>query len=220
MILNIRKPKGMTSHDVVDKVREITKEQRVGHAGTLDPFATGVLVIGVQRESTKLLGKISKDSEKEYRAVLELGKTSDTGDPEGNVTDTGKIRTVSQKEFKEVLNTFKGRIKQTPPKYSAVKIKGVPAYKLARQGKEVHLSPRTVTIYDITLTAFKPPVITLKITCSAGTYIRTLAKDIGEKLGTGAYLRELERTRVGEYTLSQSIPLEKLRELLDKNNTK
>ncbi len=215
MLLNINKPKGMTSHDVVDEVRRITGEKRVGHAGTLDPFATGVLVVGVGRETTKLLGKISKESKKEYEATLQLGKESDTGDPEGNITDTEKLRDITKEELSKVLKEFTGTIQQTPPQYSAIKVKGTPAYKRKRRGEEFTLSPRDVLVLDITILEFQPPIIKLKITCSAGTYIRVLAQDIGKKLGTGAYLTELTRTRVGEYILSESATL---KELIDKKN--
>ena len=210
MLLNINKPKGITSHDVVDEVRRITGEKRVGHAGTLDPFATGVLVIGVARDATKLLGTLSKESEKEYEATIELGKESNTGDPEGKITNTGKLRDITKKELLEVFKEFTGTIQQTPPHYSAIKVKGVPAYKRKRRGEESTLSPRDVVISDITIIDFQPPIIKLKITCSSGTYIRVLAQDIGTKLGTGAYLKELTRTRVGEYLLANSITLEEL----------
>ena len=210
MLLNINKPKGITSHDVVDKVRRITGEKRVGHAGTLDPFATGVLVIGVTRDATKLLGVLSQESEKEYEATIELGKESDTGDPEGNITNTGKLRDITKKELLEVLKEFTGTIQQTPPQYSAIKVKGTPAYKRKRRGEKFTLSSRSVVISDITIVDFQPPIIKLQITCSSGTYIRVLAQDIGKELGTGAYLKELTRTRVGEYLLSDSITLEDL----------
>ncbi len=210
MLLNINKPKGMTSHDVVDEVRRITGEKRVGHAGTLDPFATGVLVVGVGRETTKLLGKISKESEKEYEAKLELGKESDTGDPEGKITETGTLKDITKEELLKVLKEFTGTIEQTPPQYSAIKVKGTPAYKRKRRGEEFTLSPRSVEVLSITILEFQPPIIKLRITCSAGTYIRVLAQDIGKKLDTGAYLKELTRTRVGEYLLSDSITLQDL----------
>ncbi|HEB13654.1 MAG TPA: tRNA pseudouridine(55) synthase TruB [candidate division CPR3 bacterium] len=213
MLLNINKPKGITSHDVVDEVRRITGEKRVGHAGTLDPFATGVLVVGVGRETTKLLGAISKESDKEYEATIELGKESDTGDPEGNIIDTGTLRDITKKELLKVLKEFTGTIQQTPPQYSAIKVKGTPAYKRKRRGEEFTLSPRDVVVSDITILKFQPPIIKLKITCSAGTYIRVLAQDIGKKLKTGAYLKELTRTRVGEYVISDSITL---KDLLDR----
>ena len=194
----------------MDEVRRITGEKRVGHAGTLDPFATGVLVVGVTRETTKLLGALSQDSEKEYEATIELGKESDTGDPEGKITDTGKLRDITKEELLQVLKEFTGTIQQTPPLYSAIKVKGTPAYKRKRRGEEFTLSPRDIVISDITIVEFQPPFIKLRITCSAGTYIRVLAQDIGKKLGTGAYLKELTRTRVGEYLLSDSITLQDL----------
>ena len=203
MIININKPKGMTSHDVVDEVRSITGEQRVGHAGTLDPFATGVLIVAVGREDTKKLGEITKQTEKEYQAILMLGKTSTTGDPEGEIT-IGSKKEIGQGQIETVLQKFKGEITQTPPAFSAVKIKGVPAYKLARQGKTVELSPRKVTIHTIDVLEFEYPLLKLEITCSAGTYIRSLAQDIGKELECGAYVKELQRSRVGDFTIEDS----------------
>ena len=203
----------MTSHDVVDKIRVITGEKTVGHAGTLDPFATGVLIVGVGREDTKKLGQIAKDTEKEYGATLLLGKTSTTGDPEGTIKTTANQREISQiteEIIQAVLETFKGEIMQIPPAHSAIKIKGVPAYKLARKGQEVQLPERKVTIYDIQLLEFNSPTLKLRISCSAGTYIRTLAQDIGKELGTDAYLKELIRTRVGDFTIKGSKTLEEL----------
>ena len=213
MLLNINKPKGITSHDVVDEVRKITGEKRVGHAGTLDPFATGVLVVGVGREDTKKLGVLTKNTKKEYIATLELGKTSTTGDPEGTITSLQNLVSLSYPHLngvKDILKLFEGEIKQTPPSYSAIKIKGVPAYKLARKGKEVKLSPRRVMIQELDLLEYNPPFLKIRVVCGAGTYIRSLAKDIGEKLGTGAYLIELERTRVGDFNIEDSTPLAKL----------
>ena len=209
MILNVKKPKGMTSHDVVDKVRQITKEKRVGHAGTLDPFATGVLIIATTREDTKKLGDISKNTKKEYVATLELGKTSTTGDPEGEISLI-TINYPNLKRVRETLKLFIGEIKQTPPSYSAIKVTGVPAYKLARRGQRVELSSRNVTIDTLDLLLYNPPLLKIRVVCGAGTYIRSLAKDIGEKLNTGAYLTELERTRVGDFKIEDSIPLAKL----------
>jgi len=215
MILNINKPKGMTSHDVVDEVRRITGEKRVGHAGTLDPFATGVLIVAIGREHTKKLGVLTKNTEKEYVAILELGKTSTTQDPEGTISLCLTKSSYPHLDLvKDVLGLFEGKIEQTPPPYSAIKVKGVPAYKLARKGKEVKLSPRTVEIKELELLLYKAPLLKIKVVCSAGTYIRSLAKDIGEKLGTGAYLTQLERTRVGNYRIEDSIPFEKLNLML------
>lgn len=215
MILNINKPEGMTSHDVVDEIRKITKEQRVGHAGTLDPFATGVLVIGVGREDTKKLGEITKNTEKEYIATLELGKRSTTGDPEGIIKPAGNnlVRPSYPQlgQTKKILKSFEGETEQIPPSYSAIKVKGVPAYKLARRGKNVVLPSRKVQIYKIEVLKYSPPLLKIQVVCSAGTYIRSLAKDIGEKLGIGAYLTQLKRTRVGNFRIEDSTPLAKLR---------
>ena len=213
MLLNINKPKGITSHDVVDEVRKITGEKRVGHAGTLDPFATGVLVVGVGREDTKKLGVLTKNTKKEYIATLELGKTSTTGDPEGiihTISSPILINELFIDHISKTLKGFQGKIQQTPPSYSAIKVKGVPAYKFARKGKEVKLSPRRVMIQELDLLEYNPPFLKIRVVCGAGTYIRSLAQDIGEKLGTGAYLTELERTRIGDFKIEDSTPLAKL----------
>lgn len=228
MILNIYKPPGPTSHDIVDRVRKITGERKVGHAGTLDPFAEGVLVIGVGRESTKKLGEITKGTQKEYIAVIELGKTSTTGDPEGNIIKTLKHKNIETSDVKSVLDGFMGEIEQTPPIYSAIKIKGEPAYKKARRGEKVDMPKRRVKIYEIGIyntdkyglqrinadlkIGWEPPFLTIHVICSAGTYIRTLAEDIGKKLGTGAYVKGLIRTRVGEYKIESAITLDELRD--------
>ncbi len=214
MLLNINKLGGMTSHDVVDEVRKITGERRVGHAGTLDPFATGVLVVGVGRESTKQLGDISKNSEKEYVAILELGKTSTTGDPEGiieKLATSNRISEIKEEAIKDILKKFKGEIEQVPPQYSAIKIKGEAAYKKARRGEKFTLPKRKVRIYEIKLLEWKPPFLKIRVVCSAGTYIRTLAEDIGKALGTGAYCTKLVRTRVGIYQIEESKKLDELR---------
>ena len=213
MIVNIKKPKGMTSHDVVDEVRKITGEKRVGHAGTLDPFATGVLVVGISRESTKQLHELTNETEKEYIAKIEFGKKSTTGDPEGTITEieVKKAQSLTKETLSNTLSSFIGDIKQTPPVYSAIKIQGKPAYSRTRKGEEVELPERIVHIYDIEIIEFNPPFVTLRITSSSGTYIRSLAEDIGEKLGLGAYLTELTRTRVGKYMIEDSISVEDLK---------
>jgi len=216
MLLNINKPTSITSHDVIDEIREITGERRVGHAGTLDPFATGVLVVGVGRESTKKLGDISKNSEKEYIAVLEFGKISSTGDPEGIIKKTRNqknIKSIKRPEIKKTLESFQGRIKQRPPKFSAIKIKGEPAYKKARRGEDFKLSEREVEIKKIEVIKYIPPHLKIRVVCGSGTYIRSLARDIGEKLSVGAYLTELTRTRVGDYKIENSQTLEGLRKI-------
>lgn len=213
MLLNINKPVGPTSHDIVDKVRKITGERRVGHAGTLDPFAEGVLIVGVGRESTKKLGDISKNTKKEYIATLELGKTSSTGDPEGEIKDgknIKKVKDLTKEQALETLNNFLGKIEQTPPQYSAIKINGKPAYKYAREGKKVDIPKRTVEIYELEMLEFNPPKMEIRVLCSSGTYIRTLAEDIGKTLGVGAYLTKLVRTKVGEYKIESAKTLEDL----------
>ena len=219
MILNILKPAGITSHDAVDIVRRITGEARVGHGGTLDPFALGVLVIGVGRESTKLLREILKETDKEYLATLRLGETSSTGDPEGKITPTvreEKIDSLSPEKITNVLKKFAGEIEQTPPAFSALKIKGVPAYKLARQGKKVSLPPRKVLIKELELLDLSLPLIKIRAVVSSGTYIRSLAEDIGKALGVGAYLQALTRTRVGKFKIEDSKTLEEMEKEYEK----
>ena len=215
MIIGVNKPKGMTSHDLVNHIRRMTGERRVGHGGTLDPFAEGVLVVGITRESTKKLHDILKNTEKEYIGTLVLGKTSTTGDPEGDITDTWKggfLTKIKEEDIKKALKKFMGEIEQTPPAYSAVKVRGVPAYKRARRGENVNLNKRKVHIKELELIKFTPPTVTIRAVVSSGTYIRTLVEDIGNALGTGAYLKELTRTRVGSFTLENSKTLDQLEE--------
>jgi len=210
MLLNINKPKGLTSHDVIDRVRRITGERRVGHGGTLDPFATGVLIVGVGRETTKKLSIFLKGTAKEYLAVLELGKTSSTYDPEGVIEKGGDVSSITKDSFEKILEEFEGESLQTPPPHSAIKIKGVPAYKLARKGIDPQIEPRKVNIESIELVDFQSPIATIRVRVSSGTYIRSLADDIGKRLGTGAYLLELTRTRVGEYKIEDSKTLKEI----------
>lgn len=192
------KSKGITSHDAVNLIRKQTGESRVGHAGTLDPLARGVLVIGVGREATKKLGSIEKQ-EKEYVALVRLGFTSTTCDEEGEKKEIEIKEIPTIKEIKEVLSGFRGEISQVPPIYSAIKVNGKAAYKYARQGKNVEMKPRQVLIKEIEILEFSWPFIKLRIVTGPGAYIRSIARDLGEKLGTGGYLADLERTRVGEY---------------------
>lgn len=198
-ILAVYKPKGPTSHDLIDRIRQITGEKRVGHAGTLDPLASGVLVVGIGRQSTKKLGAVVK-KEKEYIAIVKLGAISTTDDQEGEKQIVAIKKPPTKQHIQTILKNFKGDIKQTPPKYSAVKVKGQRAYKLARAGKEFTLKPKRVEIKEIKLIEYQWPRLKLKIITGPGVYIRSLARDIGEKLKTGGYLKELERTRVGDFT--------------------
>lgn len=219
-ILLINKPSGPTSHDIVDRVRKITGEKRVGHAGTLDPFAEGLLIVLAGREATKRQSEFMK-LDKEYVATLRLGRESDTGDLTGkfqmsNVPclPAGKIQ---MSKIKEILKLFIGEIDQVPPEYSAIKIKGKKAYELARKGEKVDLKPRKIKIYDIKILEYQWPLLKLKINCSSGTYIRSLARDIGRKLKCaagrslvpcGAYLEKLVRTKIGRYSLGSALSLE------------
>ena len=214
MIIGVIKPSGITSHDVVNKIRTITGEKRVGHGGSLDPFAEGVLVIGISRESTKQLQDILKNTGKEYIAVMELGKISTTGDPDGKIEESDNregVSKISKADFKEVLKTFVGEIEQTPPDYSAIKINGVPAYKKARKGEQLALKKRKVLVKKLELVNFDPPLVKIKAVVSSGTYIRSLVEDIGNALGVGAYTRELVRTRVGQFGLENCKTISELK---------
>lgn len=213
MILLIDKPKGWTSFDVVAKTRGILKEKKVGHAGTLDPNATGLLIIGTGTD-TKKLGALTTNTKKTYEAEIILGAISDTLDVDGTITRFPKqIVEPKEQEVKQTLITFIGEQMQMPPQYSAIKIKGKKSYDLARQGKEVKLGLRKINIYKINFIDYSYPI--LKITCevSSGTYIRSLARDIGEKLKTGAYLTNLRRTQVGEYKVQKAVSLQELQQM-------
>ena len=208
MIININKPAGWTSFDVVKKVRGIINEKKVGHAGTLDPFATGVLILGTGPD-TKKLSNIAL-SNKSYVADLTLGIETDTHDCDGKITSKEKIPKLSQEMVEDVLSTFIGNNKQTPPMFSAKKINGVRLYKLARQNKVVKRDPVEINIYQIHLLKFKLPTITFEVTCSKGTYIRVLGLDIAKKLGTTGYLSSLKRISVGSYNITDSKLMEEI----------
>lgn len=207
-IFNIDKSEGMTSHDVVAKVRRIIKQKRVGHAGTLDPMATGVLPVVVGR-ATRLVEYLA-EADKAYRALVRLGATSDTYDREGVITQTAGPLMPSRDEVEQALEGFRGAIEQVPPMHSALKVGGKKLYELARQGVEVERQARNVTISRLEVEAYKPPHLQLFVECSKGTYIRSLAFDLGEKLGTGALLDGLVRTRVGGFTIEDATTLEGL----------
>jgi tRNA pseudouridine55 synthase len=213
--LLVDKPAGWTSHDVVAKIRGILKKEtgqkvKVGHTGTLDPFATGLLVI-VVGSYTKRAEEFSK-LDKTYEAEITLGATSTTGDPEGEITGNEEWGTNNEGEdptpqlVQDVLKSFAGEIEQTPHAFSAIKVEGQRAYKLARAGKEVVLEPRKVTIYSIENVEYDYPKLKFTAKVSSGTYIRSLAEDIGQKLGTGAYLSVLRRTEVGKCNIQEAQP--------------
>ena len=209
MILNIYKPKGITSFGVVKKIRKIVGEKKVGHGGTLDPFAEGVLIIGTGSD-TKELKKIT-DTDKTYTASIELGKTTNTLDPEGDVIEKKKIPRLSKSKINKVLKSFLGSSMQTPPMFSAKKIGGVKLYELARKNIIVDREPTQINISDINLINFNETNIVFTVSCSKGTYIRVLGKEIAEKLGTVGYLNSLIRTRVGEYLIDDSVSLDQFK---------
>lgn len=211
-LLNINKPSGMTSHDVVNAVRRITGIRQVGHTGTLDPLATGVLVVLVG-PATRLAQYLS-GVDKTYTAVVRLGETTSTYDAEGEILLRRPV-TVGCADIEVALAAYRGPLLQTPPMVSAVKVDGKPLYKLARKGQEIERQPRQVTIHALTLDACALPEFTLTITCSAGTYIRSLAHDLGEQLGCGAHLVALTRTATGRFDLAHSVTLEQLRALAE-----
>jgi tRNA pseudouridine55 synthase len=204
-IVNINKPAGWTSFDVVKKVRNITRIRKVGHAGTLDPFATGVLLICLNR-ATKLTETLMTYP-KEYLATLHLGQQTDTLDLTGTVVEQQPVPELTGAAVEKVLAQFTGKIRQRIPEYSASKIGGVRRYKLARQGKEVPVEYKTVEIYQLELVELAPPEITFRVLCSRGTYVRVLGADIARALGTVGHLRELVRTRVGDYSLQESLTI-------------
>lgn len=209
-ILNIHKATGMTSHDVVAKVRKILHQRRVGHAGTLDPAASGVLPICVGL-GTRVAEYLS-ESGKAYQAEITFGVVTDTYDAEGEILRTTDATPLTQEQTEAALPLFLGPQMQMPPRYSAIKIQGQAAYKRARSGEDIVLEPRPITLYQLQLLSWQSPKLTLAVECSKGTYIRSLAYDLGEQLGYGAYLSSLIRTRSGPFSLDESITLEQLAE--------
>ena len=214
--LVVDKPVGMTSHDVVQAIRNGTGLRRAGHTGTLDPRASGVLVILVG-PAVRLSEYVSA-SDKRYQAIIRLGGSTDTFDAEGLVTPTKNPVDVTEAQFEEALKTFIGEIEQTPPPYSAVKVQGRKAYEMARQGEEVDLAPRKITVHHLEVLEWAPPEVVIDVHCSSGTYVRSLANDLGVMLGCGAYLVGLRRTKSGRFSLRDSVPLRKLQEAFTAGN--
>lgn len=207
-IIFVDKPAGMTSFGAVARVRRILSERegkkiKVGHTGTLDPFATGLLILMAGKATKKAMEFTKLD--KVYEATICLGKTSTTGDPEGEITETG-AELPSLEQIQAVIPEFVGKIKQRPPIFSAIKIDGQRAYKLARKGKEVEMPEREVEIFSLDILGYDAPYLKIRTHVSSGTYIRTLAEDIGKRLGCGAYTTELRRTRISTYDISE-VPL-------------
>jgi tRNA pseudouridine55 synthase len=213
----VDKPQGLTSHDVVGRIRRLAGTRRVGHAGTLDPMATGVLVIGVEK-ATRLLGHLAL-SEKEYSATIRLGQATDTDDADGEIIAQTSAAGVTREAIEAAAAALTGEIEQVPPGYSAIKVAGKRAYRLAREGAAPELTARTVTVSSFTVGAVRAEGDLVDadaaVTCSSGTYIRALARDLGAALGVGGHLTVLRRTRVGPYGIGQARTLEQLADSFD-----
>lgn len=207
-VLNINKPSGVTSHDVVARVRKILGVRRIGHTGTLDPIATGVLVLCIGKATR--IARYLESSEKEYEAVMRLGMITDTQDSTGRVLERRHYIPPSRDEIERTIFRFIGEVSQRPPVFSALKVSGVPSYRLAREGRAMPLAPRNVFIREIRLAYYEDPYVGISIRCSKGVYIRTLCADIGEALGTGAHLTGLVRTRSGRFGLERALTLDEL----------
>ncbi len=211
-IVIVDKPQGWTSQDVTARLRRVFQTRRIGHGGTLDPMATGVLPVFVGRATRGV--EFFEHAEKTYETVLRLGLTTDTEDISGTVL-TQTEACVTDAQLEAVLEQFRGEIMQVPPMYSALKINGQKLCDLARKGREVERQPRPVTIHELTLLSVEADGIRLRVRCSKGTYIRTLCKDIGEALGCGGCMASLRRVQAGEYTIAEAVPLEALLETED-----
>ncbi len=217
-VLVVDKPVGLTSHDVVQIIRRGTGIRRAGHTGTLDPRASGVLVV-LLGPAVRLSEYVSA-SDKRYQATVHLGSSTDTYDAEGVITGspTVPVDEIDEEKFDEVLQQFTGEIEQVPPPYSAVKVQGRKAYEMAREGEEVDLAPRIINVYSLEVLEWAPPEAVIDVYCSSGTYVRSLANDLGKELGTGAHLMGLRRTKSGRFTLRDAVPLRRLQEAFDAGN--
>ena len=209
-VLVVDKPVGLTSHDVVQIIRRGTNIRRAGHTGTLDPRASGVLVILIG-PAVRLSEYVSA-SDKRYQATIRLGSTTDTFDAEGRITHTAPVGSITEEQFVEALSKFIGEIKQVPPPFSAIKVQGRKAYEMAREGEEVELEPRIIHVYSLDLLEWDPPEAVIDVFCSSGTYVRSLANDLGAELGCGAHLIGLRRTKSGRFTLRDAVPLLRLQD--------
>ena len=214
-VLVVDKPIGMTSHQVVQVIRNGTHIKRAGHTGTLDPRASGVLVVLIG-PAVRLSEYVSAE-DKRYQATIKLGEKTDTYDADGTITGTSEVN-VTMEQFEEALKQFVGQIEQVPPPYSAVKVKGRRAYEMARNGEEVQLEPRIINVHSLELIEWNAPEVVIDVHCSSGTYVRSLAYDLGEVLGCGANLTGLRRTKSGRFTLKDSTPLRKLNETFENNS--
>lgn len=202
-VLLIDKPLYWTSFDVIKKIRHLIRIKKVGHAGTLDPLATGLLIVCTGKFTKRINEYMAK--EKEYTGTFTLGATTATYDAESEPVPNGSYENINIEKLEKIAETFTGNIMQVPPAHSAIKKNGKRAYTLARQGEEVQLEPRSIIIYSFLITQYEPPIVHFKVTCSTGTYIRSLANDFGKALGCGAYLSSLRRTRIGEFNVNDAV---------------
>jgi tRNA pseudouridine55 synthase len=210
-ILLVDKPRDHTSHDVVARLRGKLKMKRIGHAGTLDPMATGLLIILVGKATSVSQYLISLD--KEYEGTIELGKVTDTQDADGEMMETRPVPALSEADLREAIKGFLGDQYQTPPMYSAIKIDGVPLYKSARKGEDVEREPRFIRVQSWDVTRFGLPQFDFRLRCTKGTYVRTLAHDLGQKLGCGAHLAALRRTATDKFNVAQALTIEQIQAL-------
>ncbi|MCX8109166.1 MAG: tRNA pseudouridine(55) synthase TruB [Verrucomicrobiae bacterium] len=209
--LLVDKPRGPTSHDVVDAIRKRFKIQKVGHCGTLDPNADGLLVIVLGR-GTKLSDKLMS-ADKVYSGTIKLGETTDTYDADGTIVSSAPVPPITLEQLNEVAHEFIGDLMQTPPMVSAAKVGGVPLYKLARKGIEIERKPRLVHVYDFQFTDYQEPVAAFRIVCTKGTYVRSIAHEFGQKIGCGAHLANLRRLQIGRFSVDNAIPFSQVLEL-------
>ncbi|MEI6564647.1 MAG: tRNA pseudouridine(55) synthase TruB [bacterium] len=207
-ILLVDKPAGPTSHDIVYKIRRHFQLKKVGHGGTLDPAATGLLVILLGR-GTRASNRFMS-SDKTYEGTITLGVTTDSQDAEGKILKEADASGITREKLESIISTFKGDMFQTPPMVSAIKVEGVPLYKLARQGEEIERKPRFIHLYEFRLLDYTPPRGTFVLRCTKGTYVRTLCHDVGEVLGVGAHLSQLRRTESAGYNVNQAVTLDQL----------
>jgi len=208
IVINLNKPEHISSQQAVTRVKRLFSAKKAGHAGTLDPIATGILIVCLN-EATKIT-RFLADLNKEYVVRLKLGERTDTYDSTGIVIERADSHFIKESDIHKVLSNFIGHIKQTPPMYSAIKIGGQPLYKLARKGLSVERPERDITVHAMDLLSFHPPYLDLKISCSKGTYIRTICDDIGNALGSGAHMVSLTRTRIGAFRIEDSVLIERL----------
>lgn len=211
LVISINKPKDITSQDAVTRVKKLLKVRKAGHCGTLDPMATGLLLVCINK-ATRLATYLS-GFDKEYIAVMKLGESTDTQDAYGEVIEKADSFDISEAEIKAVISSFKGEISQLPPMFSALKHKGRPLYDYARKGIDIERRSRDVAIKSIDILDIEMPFVKFNVSCSKGTYIRTLCSDVGKKLGVGAHMSELQRTAIGQFNISEALEIDALKDL-------